>query len=882
MTVSHNPPDRQPQESTPRTTAASVVPLPHRGILAAPVSLFEKAQHTDVVDNLPLGAVLQRIGQGYWRARIASVRQQQAHGKAAYTRAKDRLPAFTPCCALRTRDKDVPMAEKLISAVGLVHYDFDDVPDPAALKERLKAHPATVFAFTSTGGGGVKVGVAASGITDAASYKRSWHSALRQLRGTFQDLAVSEDPQVKFLHALCFVSDDPDIYMSPDAVPLAVPQATPDDEVPPLEEAAPTSTPFDLEAITKALGTISSYDNYGDWIAVGQALHSTAHPLARGLWDWWSGQSTKYQQAAQDAKWKSFTKDGGRTLGDLYTLAHQYGWRPAGWGQAAAAEASEQHNGITTFSPEDSLRGGPPRQIWPKRITTSTTLTTYPWPVISPEAFYGLAGDCVKAIEPHSESDPAALLGQFLVTAGVVMGRKRYFKVEATRHYTNLFALIVGFTARSRKGTSFEHIRVQMQEADPSWGYANHIKGVGSGEGLIYAVRDRRMGREAVKEKGRVIDYEEVELDPGVSDKRALFHTGEFSSILKVAAREGCLLSEIIRDAWDTGSLRNATKTSPLTASDAHIGIIGHITLDEVRKLLTSLEMANGFANRFLYVCAKRSKHLPDGGHIDQVDFRELRERLQKAIAFGKQEGQMRRDAQASAAWHAIYGMLSEDRTGLANTLLARAEAQVLRLSMLYALLDCTDTITHAHLNAALAVWEYAEDSATAVFGEATGDSTADTILTHLEEAGEKGLTQNYIVQEVFQRNLSAAEVTRALHLLVKQGRIVTKLPPSTSGPGRRSTVYTLSSYVENVVMRSRYLTASNDAVKSMGISTAGACENLRANSQTVPAEASEDAEVTDSRACSPEATAALVVEEDTKTTEAPADTVRPYERGVL
>ena len=66
---------------------------------------------------------------------------------------------------------------------------------------------------------------------------------------------------------------------------------------------------------------------YEEWIAVGQSLHSTGQPLARSLWDWWSTQSPKYKQAVQDTKWKSFTQDGGRTLGDLYTLAHKHGWR---------------------------------------------------------------------------------------------------------------------------------------------------------------------------------------------------------------------------------------------------------------------------------------------------------------------------------------------------------------------------------------------------------------------------------------------------------------------------------------------------------------------------------------------------------------------------
>jgi hypothetical protein len=426
----------------------------------------------------------------------------------------------------------------------------------------------------------------------------------------------------------------------------------------------------------------------------------------------------------------------------------------------------------------------------------------------------------VGAIKKHTESDPVALLVQFKTVFGVLVGRNRYCILDGVHHYPNLFAVIAGLTARARKGTSYRHVERQIQAVDPSWGLSNHIKGCGSGEGLIYAVRDARWGKEAIKEKGRIIDYQDVELDAGVEDKRALYQTGEFSGLLKVAAREGNTLSEVLRDCWDTGYLRNATKAQPLEAHGAHIGVLGHITIDELQKLLTSSDMANGFGNRFLWICAKRSQLLPRGGNLASVDFTSLRRRLQDAITFGKTPGEMQLDEQAVVAWDAVYAMLSEDRSGLANTLLARAEPQVMRLAMLYAVLDCSETIGLAHLNAALALWEYAEDSATYIFGQALGDTTADTIIKALEKAGSTGLSQNDIVQDVFHRNLPAAEITRALHLLEKRGDLVTETRRPAGGQGRPSTRYTLRPYVVNEVnvgRQGRYLNASNDAVKAAG-----------------------------------------------------------------
>jgi Primase C terminal 2 (PriCT-2)/BT4734-like, N-terminal domain len=775
-------------------------------ILDKPVSIFAGVG-TKVIANHPLGTVLNGIRSERFQEDIARLRLLVGD-KAAYKAQKELLTSFTPCCTLRTRVQKVPITKKLTSVTGIVHYDFDTVADLATLKARVAAHHATVFVFTCPSGLGAKVGLAASGISDDRSYKRVWRAVLTQLKPLLADDTLQVDRAICYVGALCFVSDDPDLYLNPDATPLDIPPGGADDDD--LGSYAPgtLNTIIPWAQLAEAVWSIPCEDR-DDWREVGTALHDSGYPQGRALWDVWSQQSAKYDPVDQDRVWHSFTQGLGIDASFLLTKATKYGYQlPTG--SAAGI------NHVTTSAQTDSAN---PRHRRPSVFTTSTTLTTsYPWPTLAPEARYGLAGDYVGAIAPHTESDPAALLMQLLTVVGVNIGRQRFCVLDGVPHYTNLFAVIAGLTARARKGTSYAHVERQLQAVDSTWGLTNHIKGCGSGEGLIYAVRDRRVGREPIKEKGVIRGYQEVELDPGVEDKRALYQTGEFSGLLKVAAREGNTLSEVIRDCWDTGYLRNATKAHPLEAHNAHIGIIGHITIDELQKLLTSTDMANGFGNRFLWVCAKRSQLLPRGGNLASVDFAPLRERLVGALAFGKTAGEMQLDEQTIPAWDAVYGMLSEDRTGLANTLLARAEPQVMRLAMLYAVLDQCARIGLAHLNAALALWEYTEDSAAFIFGQAVGDATADPILQALTRAGRAGKSHNDLVQEVFSRNIPAAEVTRALHVLEKLGRIVPSTHPPAGGRGRPSTRYTRAPNVVNVVnvvKPGRYLAASNDAAKT-------------------------------------------------------------------
>src|SRR5436305_191665 len=78
-------------------------------------------------------------------------------------------------------------------------------------------------------------------------------------------------------------------------------------------------------------------------------------------------------------------------------------------------------------------------------------------PKLPDSALYGVIGDLVRRIEPHTEAHPAALLIQFLTGLGSIFGRSPYFLADSAKHHANLFAVVVGQSSRSRKGTSWNH-----------------------------------------------------------------------------------------------------------------------------------------------------------------------------------------------------------------------------------------------------------------------------------------------------------------------------------------------------------------------------------------------------------------------------------------
>jgi hypothetical protein len=256
-------------------------------------------------------------------------------------------------------------------------------------------------------------------------------------------------------------------------------------------------------------------------------------------------------------------------------------------------------------------------------------------------------------------------------------------------------------------------------------------------------VRDPIVRRERVKEK-RAIRYDEVEADPGVADKRLLVLESEFARVLKQTERQGNTLSPVVRAAWDGGDLSTLTKNAPARATAPHVSLIAHITAEELRRSLRATEAANGFANRFLFVCSRRSKLLPEGGDVEPSGMAALDQELAQALAFARAAGEVRRDDDARAVWHAIYGELSEGKAGLAGALLARGEAHVMRPALIYALLDRSPLIRRPHLLAALALWEYSERSIRFVWGDSLGDPIADELLRLLRCSAE-GLTRTEI-----------------------------------------------------------------------------------------------------------------------------------------
>jgi hypothetical protein len=187
-----------------------------------------------------------------------------------------------------------------------------------------------------------------------------------------------------------------------------------------------------------------------------------------------------------------------------------------------------------------------------------------------------------------------------------------------------------------------------------------------------------------------------------------------------------------------------------MSVQRALISAAGHVTADELRRYFDRTEAGSGFVNRLVFTCVCRSSV--------------CRKQLADAAGHARKQNRMEMDEQVWAIWHAVYPELSEGLPGLLGAVTSRAEVQVIRLALLYALLDQSSVIQPTHLKAGLAVWEYAEASARHIFGSTLGDPLADDILRSLR-AHPESLSRTETCN-LFKPHRDRETIGRALELL--------------------------------------------------------------------------------------------------------------------
>jgi hypothetical protein len=221
-----------------------------------------------------------------------------------------------------------------------------------------------------------------------------------------------------------------------------------------------------------------------------------------------------------------------------------------------------------------------------------------------------------------------------------------------------------------------------------------------------------------------------------------------------------------------------------MSTSGAHVSVIGHITIPELIRETTAVEASNGLLNRFLFVWSVRSKSLPHPEALDDVRLDDLATRVRVTLDMARRVARMQRDGECRDLWGAIYGSRpgdgglsdhgddedDEDDGNLADLVCNRREAHVIRLSLIYALLDGSSVITADHLRSAVELWWFCEQSARRVFGGVSTNGIAERMYGFLQAHGRSTRTE---VSRSVAHNIEKSLIDGALASLMKSRRIV-------------------------------------------------------------------------------------------------------------
>jgi hypothetical protein len=370
-----------------------------------------------------------------------------------------------------------------------------------------------------------------------------------------------------------------------------------------------------------------------------------------------------------------------------------------------------------------------------------------PAPELGPGAYHGLIGEFLTHVAGRVEAHPAAIGAHLIPAFGTVLGRHVAYTAGPDLQYPKLYLAVVGPTSSGGKGAAMGVAMYWINRVSPGFLARHSIAGIGSGETLIYEMRDTG-------------DDEDV-----VESRRIVFDA-ELSRVLRVVRREGSILGDVLRTAFDAYPLRHSTRKDKVTVStNHHLSIVGSITPSELRALTEELAVLNGFANRYLYVWSEIPLLLPFGGLLDENVVEKLATRFHRA----RQEVMSRPTVNGIRAftfapdardrWEGFY---RERRKGIGDTevfraITSRQVAHAARVSLIYAALDGRAAIGLDHLGAGIAWADYSLGTIRKVF-TAGPSGKPGQLLTAIRETGGEGL-DGAAQDAVFGKNLKGGEL---------------------------------------------------------------------------------------------------------------------------
>lgn len=428
---------------------------------------------------------------------------------------------------------------------------------------------------------------------------------------------------------------------------------------------------------------------------------------------------------------------------------------------------------LLALKTENKLRCSPPL---PEEEINNIVKSVEKYPIkiistslnVSRDAFHGIAGQLATEVSEISGVSKEALLFQFLICFGIICEQKFYFPLGSKKISTANYLLILGSTGSSRKGTSFDNVKWFFDKYYVDFSTMKLKTGVNSGEGLINCIRDKV----TIKELDKNGVEKEIITDQGALSKIVLFLETEFARLLKAGRREGSTVTEIFRNAWDQMPLEINTSQRQIRASEYAISLIAHITPKEFKTLINETDSSNGYLNRFLFCLIGSASPRPFPSAFEDANFNFI-QKFQEVIKYIETTEYQKviLSDDAKILYEEYYTEFHYRNEDAFSELVTRAISHLIKLALIYAILDKSNKILPIHLKAAKAIIDHSESSIKSIFEDKIFSRKEKKLLNFLKENSGESL-RGLIQSKCFSNNCSKDDLDEIKENLLSSSQI--------------------------------------------------------------------------------------------------------------
>lgn len=310
----------------------------------------------------------------------------------------------------------------------------------------------------------------------------------------------------------------------------------------------------------------------------------------------------------------------------------------------------------------------------------AATLDVFPEPPA--DVYHGWFRGYVDLVKDTTEAPDQFHLASMLTIAGAYMGRRVYTKLASGKVYPNLYTVLVGNSAESKKDTAMN--RAWDTPEAPEW--------------------MRTVTNPPYIERNGV-ESQQAFIKGMTTNSNAVIRMSELSELFANARRKGTstILTMLIKTFDNPPQISNDSLSNPAFVANPSVSILAGTQPDVLAADMIGTDISSGFANRIMFVPGTGKGPNP---WPDEVDKKALWEHWQqlhhniKAYSDGDYIP-VNRTPDVVKLWEDFY-TTPRGETAMERTMSQRHQVMVLKVALIYAISDCSTTIEYEHLQRAI------------------------------------------------------------------------------------------------------------------------------------------------------------------------------------